>query len=486
MSAEVRKRRDTAEGIKMSAAEKHAAKEAAAQNTELFESMPVPSAVRIMAVPTIIGQLIVLIYNMADTFFIGRTNNPYMVAGASLILPVFNISLSLAGLAGTGGGALISRLLGQKRTEEARRVYSFSIWLSLLIAGLFSAAVGLFMEPLMRLLGADHNTYEYAHVYAACVIGLGGIPTVLSNVLSTMLRSVGESKKAGFGITMGGVINIVLDPLFMFVLMPSGMEIAGAGIATCLSNCLSCLYFIIMIWKLGPDSVLKLGGPARLPEPSSIAQIFSVGIPSCVATFLFDLDYIVIDRLMSGYNGIALAAVGIVLKAERLPLNVGIGICQGMMPIVAYNYSARNYGRMKETIRFSRRLGLVCAAVSITLYEIFSPAVMRFFIADAQTVSLGTGFLRIRSLATILMFLSFFHVYLFNSYGRGKEALFLGVMRWAVFNIPMLFILNAVFGIYGIVWSQFVADVLTVALSVYVHERYQKKLNTPDSDKTGS
>ena len=446
-----------------------------AKNKYLFEEMPVAKAVRTMAVPTIIGQLIVLIYNMADTFFIGRTNNPYMVAGASLILPVFNISLSIASIAGVGGGSMISRLLGEKREDEAKKVCSFSIYFSVIMAVLFSVMMLVFMRPLLNLLGAGADTYSYARSYAMCVIVAGGLPTIMTNVLSNFVRSVGDSKKAGFGVTLGGLINIALDPLFMFVILPEGREILGAGIATCLSNCISCIYFITVIKKMGGSSVLGLSSPKILPEKTSVSQIFAIGVPTAIATLLFDVDYIVIDKLMSSYTDIALAAVGIVLKAERLPLNIGIGICQGMVPIVAYNFASGDYRRMKSVSRFSLLCGIVCAVVSIGLYEIFAPYIMRFFIADAETVRLGTDFLRIRCLATLFMFMSFYHVHLFNSYGRGGEALFLGVVRWAVFNIPMLFILNRIIGMYGIVWSQLLADILTVALSLIVHHQYVKK-----------
>ena len=201
--------------------------------------------------------------------------------------------------------------------------------------------------------------------------------------------------------------------------------------------------------------------------------VFAVGIPSAVSTFLFDLDYIVIDRLMVSYNDFALAAVGIVLKVERLPLNVGLGICQGMLPLVAYNFAAKNKKRMDDTIRLSRKLGLVIAGVSIVFYEIFAVYLIRFFIGEPQTVAMATDFLRIRVLATPLMFLSFFTVYLFQAFGKGDKALFLGVTRWLVFNIPMLFILNGFFGMYGIVWSQVTADTLTVLLSLYVYRKYR-------------
>lgn len=437
--------------------------------------MPVPRAVMTMAVPTVISQLIVLIYNMADTFFLGRTGSELMVGGVSLILPIFNISLSISGLVGIGGGALISRLLGQKRPEEARRVYSFCVYLGTLTAVLFSVGVLLFMRPLMNALGANSDNYQYASSYAFFVIVCGGVPTVLSNTLSNLIRSVGESKKAGFGITMGGVINIALDPLFMFVLLPDGMEVIGAGAATFISNCVACGYFIITLRKMrSSDGILRLAPLRDLPDKGSIAGIFAVGIPSSVATLLFDLDYMVIDKLMSG-NDLALAAIGIVLKVERLPLNIGIGICQGMMPIIAYNFSAKNYGRLQETKRFSLGLGLICAAVSIALYELFAGYIMRFFIDNSAAAALGAKFLRARVLATVMMFLCFFHVYLFNGFGKGGCALFLGVTRWAVFNIPMLYILHHFFGMYGIVWSQLAADTLTVILSLIVYRLYERR-----------
>lgn len=165
----------------------------AASQEEVFRNLPIPAALRVMIVPAVTSQLIVLIYNMADTFYVGQTNNPYMVASTSLILPVFNITLCLAGLAGIGGGALIARLLGEEREDEAKRVSAFSLYLGMVIAAVFSLGMGLFMEPILKLLGANANTYEFARQYAACVIVVGGIPTVLSNVLSNLIRSIGRS-----------------------------------------------------------------------------------------------------------------------------------------------------------------------------------------------------------------------------------------------------------------------------------------------------
>ena len=432
-----------------------------------------PTALRIMILPSVVSQLIVLIYNMADTFYVGQTNNPYMVAATSLILPVFNISICIAGLAGVGGGSLVSRLLGQGRDDEARRVGTFSIYLGLGIAALFSLVMGLFMEPILGLLGAGENTYAYSRQYAACVIVAGGIPTVLSNVLSNLLRSIGRSTAAGFGIVLGGVLNIALDPLFMFVLLPKGQEVLGAGVATCLSNCIACAYFIVVVLRSGKGAIITFDPRVGLAERASIGAVFAVGVPSAVTSVLFDLDYVILDRLMTSYNDLAMAAIGIVLKVERFPLNVGVGICQGMMPLVGYNYSAGNKKRLKDTIRMSLLLGLVIAAVSILLYELFAAPLTRLFLDDAQTVELASAFLRARVLATPLMFISFFTVYLFQAFGKGRISLLLGTVRWLGFNIPMLYILNHLVGMYGLVWSQVTADGLNVIVSIIVYLKFR-------------
>ena len=443
---------------------------------DIFQNESVPGALRVMIVPAVTSQLIVLVYNMADTFFVGQTGNPYMVAGTSLILPVFNITLCLAGLAGIGGGALIARLLGQQQEEEARRAAVFSLYLGAAIAAVFSLVMALFMEPILTLLGAGDNTYRYARQYALCVIVTGGVPTVLSNVLSNLLRSIGRSREAGMGIVLGGLLNIALDPLFMFVLMPDGREVLGAGAATCLSNCVACLFFLVVLARMGTDCVITFSPRVGLARRSSVLAVLAVGIPSAVTSFLFDLDYVIIDKLMVAYGDLSLAAIGIVLKVERFPLNVGVGICQGMMPLVAYSYAAGNRRRMEDTIRLSRRLGLVIAAVSVVLYELFAVQFAHLFIADTRTVEMASRFLRIRVLATPLMFLSFFTVYLFQAFGKGHVSLFLGVTRWMGFNIPMLFLLDAVFGMYGIVWSQAAADVLTVALSFFMYFKCKPRL----------
>lgn len=448
-------------------------------NREIFESWPIPKALAEFAVPMIFGQLIILIYNLADTFYIGRTNNPLMVAGVSLLLPVFNISITFANLFGIGGGTLISRLMGAGHEDEAKKVSSFSFYMTIISAGMFSLFMFVFMEPALRILGASNDTLIFAKQYTFCVIVLGAIPTISSMTLSNLLRSTGYAKEAGFGVSMGGIINIVLDPLFMFVLLPEGLEVLGAGIATMLSNVITCSYFLaIILFRLRNNNILSLSLKNIGPSRKNICSVFSVGIPAAIAVTLFDITYIIIDKLASGYGDIPLAAVGIVLKAERLPLNIGIGICQGMMPIAAYNYSSGNFERMRGVVNYSRMVGLVAGFVSVIMYEVFASEIMRLFIADVQTVELGTHFLRARVLATPFMFLCFHLVNFFQAVGHGIKALVLGSARWVLFNIPMLYIMNYIFGMYGIVWTQAAADIMMTAVSMITYWKFEAEIKT--------
>ena len=436
--------------------------------------MPVKKAVLTMALPTVAGQLIVLFYNLADTFFIGRTGNPYMVAGASLILPVFNIAGALAAVVGLGGGTLISRLLGQNDREEASRVSSFTFYAAALTALCWGVIVLVFMDRILHLLGASANTFPYARQYALCVVVAGAVPTILQLTCAQLLRAAGFSGQAGFGVSMGGILNVILDPLFMFVLLPKGNEILGAGIATLLSNVATLVYFLIVIHSVRRKTVLSLSPGRGLPQKGHIRELFVGGLPGGTSNLLFDLSQIMINKLMSGYGDIPLAAIGIILKAERIPLNTGVGICQGIIPIIAYNYAARNKKRMLDTIWFSRLCGLAVAAVSIALYELFAVQIMQMFIADPETVRIGAGFLRARCLATPFMFMAFHLVFSFTAMGEGKVALFLAVVRQLVLYIPLLFLRGRLFGMYGLVWAQLTGDVITDIVS-YACFRYKMK-----------
>ena len=294
--------------------------------TELFETTPVFQALTIMAVPTIISQLIVLIYNLADTWFIGQTDDPYMVAAAALVSTVFLMITGLSNLFGVGGGNLVVQLLGRRQEDEARRAASLSLVMAAGSALVFSLLCLAFMDPLLYLLGASENTIGYARQYLIPVVIIGALPTLLANTMSTMLRNVGYSKEAGFGVSLGGLLNVGLDPLFMFVLLPKGYEVLGAALATLLSNLVSFVYFIVVYQKVRSKTVLALPRRIERVQKSSMRAIFSVGVPAALSLLLYDLTNIIINKLSSGHGDIELAAMGIILKVERLPLNICVGL----------------------------------------------------------------------------------------------------------------------------------------------------------------
>ncbi len=447
-----------------------------ADKTQIFENMSIPAALAKMAIPTIVSQLITLIYNIADTWFIGQTDNPYMVAASSLVLTIFLMTTAIANLFGVGGGTLAVRLLGSNDEEEAGKVASLSLVMATGASLLFSALCLIFMDPLLRLLGASDNTIGHARQYLLFVVVIGGVPTVLSATMSSMLRNVGFSKEAAFGLGLGGVLNVVLDPLFMFVLLPDGYQVMGAAIATMLSNFVAFGYFVLTYRRVQGNSILKLPKQIEKIRRKSMQSLLSVGVPAAMSVLLFDVTNMVINRLASSHGDFQLAAIGIVLKVERLPLNIGIGICLGMVPLVAYNYAAKNHDRMRRFFSAALLAGLAVSVVSVALYYFAAPWLIRAFIKETATVGYGIEFLQARCFATPFMFLSFHMVHFMQAVDRGKISFYLAVIRQLLLNIPILFLLNWLFGMTGIVWTQLTADVLNVICSYIIYFNVIRKL----------
>ncbi len=439
---------------------------------EIFEELPVGRSLTELALPAIAGQLVVLAYNMADTFFVGRVNDPLMITATSLTFPVFAISIPLAIIAGNGGGSLVSRLMGSRNEPEAKKVAAFSIYISFLFGIIYSLLTFIFMDPLLRFLGASDEAFLFTRQYMSCVVVFGGMPNVVAITLANILRSVGHAKEAGFGVSIGGVINIALDPLLMFVLLPKGNEILGAGLATMISNLFSMIYFIVTIARLTDSVPLSFSLRDGLPGRKHIAELFAVGLPSALTTLLFDVNNIILNKLMSAYGDIAVAAFGMTVKIERLSLNTCVGLCMGMSPLVAYNYAAGNYERMAEYVKCTRRRGIIVSLVSIALYELLAEPLISFFINDQATVFLGAAFLRRRAVASIFMFLSFYMVHFFQGVGSGKHTFWLSVIRYVFLCMPALFILDRFLGMYGLAWAQAAGDVVNTLITAVIYKRF--------------
>ncbi len=447
------------------------------QNRELFETVPVPKALLTLALPTIASQLITMVYNLSDTFFIGLTEDPYKVAASSLSFSMFFFIHAFAALWSVGGSTLVSRLLGRRKLDDARTVCTLSLCGAGLLTLLYCLVCLIFMEPLLRMMGASDNTIGYSCDYTLWATVIGGIPSCLNIVLANMLRSEGHAKKAAFGLGLGSVLNIALDPLLMFVILPKGLEITGASVATMLSNYVSMAYFAVAFRRLrGTDSVLTFELRALPHGMKHLREILAVGVPSSLMAALSSVAAILVNILIARYGDIPLAALGIVKKIDMLPMNIASGFGMSMVPLVAYNYAAGNYRRMNETIRFSRRCCVVFAVVCIALFELFPQLMVGIFIREPDTLAVGTPLLRICCLAIPLMLVTFNANYCFQAMGMGKQTLLLSISRQGLICIPLMFLFRALFGMYGIVAAQPAADLITMCVALLMYRRLQQQL----------
>ena len=454
------------------------------KDVAVFEQMPVHQAIMTLAVPTIISQLINLVYNMVDAFFIGRTGNSYMMAATTLTLTLMLMNIAFGNLFGIGGGSLVARLSGRQKTDEARCVSAFSFYGAIAIALAYSLAIGLFCDPLLNFLGASADTIVYARQYTLLVIVCGSLPGILSATVAHLLRNVGCARQASVGLSSGGILNMALDPLFMFVLLPPGYEVMGAALATLLSNIFSFVYLLIAFRKAAASAPLSIRpADARAITRENIRGLFAVGIPSAILTGLFDLANVVLNMLAAAHSDLVLAAMGIVMKIERIPNAINVGICQGMLPIVAYNYSSGDHGRMRESINTARKYGLTIAFICIGLFELFAGQAARAFLSTSagdvesalRTVAYATLFLRIRCVASPVQFINYHTSYCMQAMGNGKGTMLHAFVRELVFYIPLMFLLDRLFGEVGLAAALPVGEACGAAFALWLMNRWLRK-----------
>ena len=449
---------------------------------ELFETVPVPRAVATLAIPTVISQVVTMIYNLADTFFIGQTGNPYMVAAVSLVSPWFNLLTALGNLFGLGGSSLISRMLGVKQENKVRYVSAFSVW-GAVVTACFSLASFLAREPLLTFLGASPDNYDYAEDYLFWVVAVGGVPTMVSLALGHLLRSEGHAREASAGMMFGGILNVILDPALIFGFR---LDVAGAAIATAFSNTASVMFFAVQYARLRGHTAVSFH--PKYFTFRFIGPIFSVGLASALATALGNASNMVMVHLASGYGDIPVAAYGIVKRIDQFPLNVSMGLCQGFMPLVGYNYAARNYGRMRSVSYFSWKAALIFSACCVACFAVFAPQILHLFIPEAETSTLGASFLRIACLAVPLTAVNFLISYTLQAMGKGVQSAILTACRQGLLNIPLLILMDLTVGLYGMIWTQLAVEIITLPVSLGMYRSTFRHLpaRTPADGQTMS
>ena len=395
-------------------------RENSSQNrTWIFEEAPVAQAVFTMAIPTIITQLINIVYNFADAWYVGRTGSAAMMAALSVSLPIFIIIQALANLFGIGGASAISRALGRRRSGRARKIFAFSLFGGLAAAILYAVVVFLARPLMIPLIGGSEDSYPYIYNYMFWTMVVGAIPTLGNALCGHLVRSIGAAKEAGFGLSMGGVLNIILDPLFMFVLLPRGMEVTGAAIATCLSNTIALTYFLVYLYRHRDNPVFTFS-PADFTIGEGISgEVFSIGTAAALQTFLAMVSNIFANKLVVEYGSAAVAGMGIAKKVNMIAFNTTMGLTQGVLPLIAYNYGAKKHVRMEQVIRFTAAVALGYTTCCTIFFRVFARQLITFFINEPASVDFGTKFLSVLAFAAPLCALC---PYMANTHlsGRGK------------------------------------------------------------------
>lgn len=425
----------------------------------LFESAPVPKAVLTLALPMVASCLVMMLYSLADTWFVGLLNDPLETAAVSLSAPVLLAFNAVNNLFGVGCGSMMSRALGLKEYETVRRTSAFGFWCAIGAGLLFSALTAILKAPLLSVLGATAENGALTSDYLFWTVICGAVPAILNVVTAQLVRAEGSALHAGIGTMSGCLLNIVLDPLFI---LPSGlgMGAAGAGLATFLSNCFACLYFFGFLFFRRRSTYVSVS-PKRFGFDKRIMrETFGVGVPAAIQNLLNVTGMTVLNNMMSAYGSEALSAIGIAHKLALLLMYISQGISQGVMPLVGYNYAAKNGTRMREAIFFAGKISALVMIPCTVLMTVFAKPVMSFFMKNELIVFYGGSFLVAQTLAQPFLALDFLGVGVYQACGKGRISLLFAVMRKIVLEIPALLILNRLVPMYGLAWAQFSAEVI--------------------------
>ncbi|MGN0976740.1 MAG: MATE family efflux transporter [Faecousia sp.] len=439
--------------------------------TYLFEEMPIPKAVMQLSIPIVVSSLVTIIYNLADTFFVGMLNNPVQNAAVTLVYPVMLAFNAVNNLFGVGTSSMMSRSLGSGDYEKVRKSSAFGFYGALFSGLLFSLLCTVFRLPLLHLLGADETTLETTYNYMFWTVCCGAMPAILNVVQAHMVRSEGASLHASIGTMSGCLLNILLDPIFI---LPWGLNMgaAGAGLATFVSNCLACVYFLTLARvKKGKTFVCMDIRKLKHLSGDIVLGIFGVGVPASIQNLLNVVGSTILNNFTAAYGASAVAAMGVAQKLNMIPMQMGMGFSQGIMPLVSYNYASGNRKRMKNSVLFAAGIVVPFMLAVMAVYFLGAPTLIRLFMKNQEIVDYGARFLRVMCLSTLFLCVDFLAVGVFQALGMGRNALIFAILRKVVLEIPLLFIMNAVYPLYGLPFAQLITEIILAAAALVMLQR---------------
>ena len=443
--------------------------------TELFESMPIPKAVVTLSVPSVISSLVMVIYSLADTFFVGMMNDPVQNAAVTLAAPLLLAFNAVNNLFGIGSSSMMSRALGRKDYDTVYRSSAFGFYASLICSLLFSLLYGVLQSPILVMLGANAETIQATADYLFWTVLLGSAPSILNVVLAYLVRAEGSSLHASIGTMCGCLLNIMLDPIFI---LPWGLNLgaAGAGCATCLSNTVACLYFFVLLFVKRGKTYVCIKPSMFRPSKQIVKGVCGVGIPASIQNLLNVTGMTILNNFTSAYGSDPVAAMGIAQRVNIVPFQIAMGFSQGIMPLISYNYTSGNIKRMKKTFMFTAKISLGFILAVMLTFVFAAEPIISMFMKNESIVAYGAAFQRGFCFALPFLCIDFLALGVFQSCGMGMKSFIFAVVRKIVLEIPALFVLNWLFPLYGLAYAQFDAALILGTIAVVVLVRMFRRL----------
>lgn len=439
------------------------------KSMELFSKAPVSQAVFKNALPAMAAMLMVLVYNLADTFFIGQTHDALQVAAVSLATPVFLIFMAVGTMFGIGGTSVISRAMGEGRIEYAKKVCSFCMWCCVFIGIVMSFCMLIFINPILSLVGASADTWEMAKTYLMIVVCCGPF-VLISQCYSNVVRTEGESAKAMMGTLIGNFLNVILDPILIL-----GFEwnIAGAAIATVIGNVIGAVYYIG--YFIRGKSLLSISLKDFTVKNKVASAVLAIGVPAALGSLLMSVSQIIINSQMAEFGDMAIAAMGVAMKVVIITGMVCMGLGQGVQPILGYCVGAKLWDRFKKVLRFSLVFSFLLSVILTGICYLFTNQIVSAFLTDTTAFRYAVQFSRILLATSFLFGVFYVLTNALQAMGAATAALIINVSRQGIIFIPALFILKMFMGMTGLVWAQPVADVVSLLIAYVLYVNTSKK-----------
>ena len=431
------------------------------KTTEIFKNASVPKAVITNVVPSIVSMIMVLLYNLADTFFIGQTKDAYKVAAVSLATPAFMIFMAIGMLFGIGGTSLISRMIGEGRKEKAKNTSSFCFWSGFSIGVVAMVLIWVFSEPICRIIGASDDTLDYTLQYVN-IVSLGVPFLIVGNSFSNIIRAEGMPKTAMLGMIIGNMMNIVLDPIMILVF---DWGVAGAAIATVIGNVFAAVFYIFHL--MSKKTILSINPKDYKIGDRICTGVLAIGIPASLNSMLMSISNILINNVMTGYGDMAVAGLGVAMKVNMIVAMLLIGLGTGVQPLLGYCFGAGNRKRYMAVLRFSLILAFCMSAVMTVICYCGAGPLVTAFLDNVDAFGYGMSFSRIYILSGPVMGILFVLINAIQSTGAAIPSLILSVSRQGILYIPILAVFSRVFDEARMVaLAQPVTDYLAAALAV--------------------